>query len=121
MKFGSTETGNRVRFASRPVGLLQRAVYRRLPAGRSGASALRRGAFFRPVRLLDAADYVFAPADYLRRRYGSADPLVRIGYGLRAMGGLCAGGLALAYFTIVHVLKANSGDRSTAQPALPLD
>jgi Uncharacterised nucleotidyltransferase len=118
---GRVPTGERARFAARPLGRLQRAVYRRLPAGRSGAFALRQGAFFRPVRLLDAADYVFAPADYLRRRYGAAGPLVRLGHGLRAAGQLCAGGLALAYFTVTHALTARNNGHTTARPALPLE
>jgi hypothetical protein len=80
----------------------QRATWRRIEADQSGLFGLRRGVWFRPVRLLDALQYVNPPAEFLRRRYGSAGLGRRVGHGLGALGQLGTGLLALAYYAAIR-------------------
>jgi hypothetical protein len=49
--------------------------------------------FFRPIRLLDIAGYLFPPAEYLRRKTGRADLLTRLRHALGGAARLVKGGL----------------------------
>jgi hypothetical protein len=99
---GMVSKADRLRFARGGVSRFQRAAFGGgLAPGRPHAEfyRLRRGMFFRPVRTLDAFRHVLAPADYLKRRYGSAGPMRRIRHALSALGRLAAGFATLAYWS----------------------
>jgi hypothetical protein len=98
---GTASADIRANFSPARLSRWRQALWRG-PAGRSGLFGLRRGAFFRPIRVLDAVEYLFPPAEFLRRRYHGEGWQVRAGHGLHAAGSLLAGVAALAYYTAVR-------------------
>lgn len=80
---------------------------------------------FRPVRLLDLFRYAWPPADYLRRRYGRSDGLMRTRHLLRAAGQYARIGVDTAYYTAKRRWEVRNLDRRgydwPPNPVFPFD
>ena len=72
----SVDPNIRKRFANSSVGRWRRRRYVQQRQESRWMKTVAGQAVFRPVRSLDLVEYLFPPANYLRRRYG-ADGLVR--------------------------------------------
>lgn len=59
-----------------------------------------RGAFFRPIRLVDTVSYMLPPRDYLIRRYGHASLMQRVSHMGHAFASLGGGALELGYLSL---------------------
>jgi hypothetical protein len=91
----------RGRFEAVALGRWQRRLYA-WSAPHDEAFKLRRGMFFRPIRMLDSLKYLWPPAEYLQRRYGQSSWRTRARHWLTALAQLASGTLVLSYYWLTR-------------------